>query len=242
MGSDPNGRADVEGRSHFLQQGAVGDRRTNDMRILIAEDDPVTARILEQLSRTWGYETMMVKDGPSSLEALQTSGGPQLALLDWMMPGLDGPEVCRRVREAGGSNYLILITAEDNRADIVAGLDAGADDYLVKPFDPAELRARIKAGVRILDLQTKLATQVAELEEALGNVRRLSGLLPICSYCKAIRDDSDYWHRVEEYMSEHSEVKFSHGICPKCLDTAYKEWGFKKPGIGNAEGSVRNEE
>ena len=199
------------------------------MRILIAEDDPVTARILEQLSRTWGYETMMVKDGPSSLEALLTSGGPQLALLDWMMPGLDGPEVCRRVREAGGSNYLILITAKDNRSDIVAGLDAGADDYLVKPFDPAELRARIKAGVRILDLQAKLAAHVAELEEALGNVRRLSGLLPICSYCHAIRDDSDYWHRVEEYMSEHSEVKFSHGICPKCLDTAYKEWGLEQP-------------
>jgi len=205
------------------------------MRILIAEDDPVTARILEQLSRTWGYETIMVKDGPSSLDALQASDGPQLALLDWMMPGLDGPEVCRRVRDAGGVNYLILITAKDNRSDIVAGLDAGADDYLVKPFDPAELRARIKAGVRILDLQAKLAAHVAELQEALGNVRRLSGLLPICSYCKAIRDDSDYWHRVEEYMSEHSEVKFSHGICPKCLDTAYKEWGLEKPGVSSAE-------
>jgi CheY-like chemotaxis protein len=205
------------------------------MRILIAEDDLVTARILEQLSRAWGYETTMVKDGPSSLEALQASGGPQLALLDWMMPGLDGPEVCRRVREAGGANYLILITAKDNRSDIVAGLDAGADDYLVKPFDPAELRARIKAGVRILDLQAKLAAHVAELEEALGNVRRLSGLLPICSYCKAIRDDSDYWHRVEEYMSERSEVQFSHGICPKCLETAYKEWGVEKPGTTSAE-------
>ena len=199
------------------------------MRILIAEDDPVTARILEQLSRAWGYETMMVKDGPASLEELRKSDGPQLALLDWMMPGLDGPEVCRRIREAGGTNYLILITAKDNRSDIVAGLDAGADDYLVKPFDPAELRARIKAGIRILDLQARLAAHVAELEEALGNVRRLSGLLPICSYCKAIRDDSDYWHRVDEYVTEHADVKFSHGICPKCLDATYKEWGMEKP-------------
>jgi len=198
------------------------------MRILIAEDDVVTARILDQLSRSWGFETTMVKDGPASLEELLKADGPQLALLDWMMPGLDGPEVCRKLRENGGTSYLILLTAKTHQADIVAGLDAGADDYLVKPFDPAELHARIKAGIRILDLQMRLAAHVQELEEALGNVRRLSGLLPICSYCKAIRDDSDYWHRVEEYMTEHSEVKFSHGICPKCLETAYKEWGLTK--------------
>jgi phosphoserine phosphatase RsbU/P len=195
------------------------------MRILIAEDDPVTARILEQLGRAWGYETMLVKEGPAALEELQKGGNPQLALLDWMMPGLDGPDVCRRVREAGGTSYLILLTAKTDRSDIVAGLDAGADDYLVKPFDPPELRARIKAGIRIIDLQTRLAAHVAELEEALGKVRRLNGLLPICSYCKAIRDDSDYWHRVEEYVTEHADVQFSHGICPKCLVTAHKEWG-----------------
>jgi len=198
------------------------------MRILIAEDDPVTARILTQLSQQWGYETELVKEGQASLDVLQSPAAPQLALLDWMMPGLDGPEVCRKVREAGGTNYLILLTAKTDQADIVAGLDAGADDYLVKPFDPAELHARIKAGIRILDLQAKLAAHVRELEEALGNVRRLNGLLPICSYCKAIRDDSDYWHRVEEYVTEHADVKFSHGICPKCLETAYKEWGLTK--------------
>ena len=198
------------------------------MRILIAEDDAVPARILDQLSRSWGYETQLVKDGPSSLDAMQAEGGPQLALLDWMMPGLDGPEVCRQLRENGRTPYLILLTAKTHQADIVAGLDAGADDYLVKPFDPAELHARIKAGIRIIDLQARLAAHVKKLEEALGNVRRLSGLLPICSYCKAIRDDSDYWHRVEEYMTEHSEVKFSHGICPKCLDHAYKEWGLTR--------------
>lgn len=197
------------------------------MRILIAEDDPVTARILDQLSQSWGYETHLVKEGRASLEALLSPGGPPLALLDWMMPGLDGPEVCRTVREAGGTSYLILLTAKTHQADIVAGLDAGADDYLVKPFDPAELHARIKAGIRILDLQAKLAAHVKELEEALGNVRRLTGLLPICSYCKAIRDDSDYWHRVEEYVTEHADVKFSHGICPKCLEGAYEEWGLK---------------
>jgi phosphoserine phosphatase RsbU/P len=194
------------------------------MRILIAEDDVVTARILQELNRSWGHETVLVKDGPSALALLQSADGPPLALLDWMMPGLDGPDVCRSVREAGGTKYLILLTSKTNRADVIAGLDAGADDYLVKPFDPEELRARVKAGVRIIDLQERLAAHVAELEAASANVRTLSGLIPICSYCKAIRDDSDYWHRVDEYVTEHSDAKFSHGICPACLDTAYKEW------------------
>jgi phosphoserine phosphatase RsbU/P len=198
------------------------------MRILIAEDDVVTSRILESLTQSWGYETAMVKDGPSALEALLRVAQPQVALIDWVMPGLDGPEVCRRLREGGSTSHLILLTAKTERRDIVAGLDAGADDYLVKPFDPEELRARLKAGTRIIDLQQRLAAHVAELQEALANVRRLSGLLPICSYCHAIRDDSDYWHRVEEYVTEHADVKFSHGICPKCLDAAYKEWGLTK--------------
>jgi sigma-B regulation protein RsbU (phosphoserine phosphatase) len=193
------------------------------MRILIAEDDVVTARILEQLSRSWGHEIVLVKDGQAALAALQAEDAPQLALLDWMMPGLDGPDICKRVRESGGNNHLILLTSKTERADIVAGLDAGADDYLVKPFDPQELRARVNAGTRIVDLQQRLAAKVTELEGALANVRRLNGLLPICSYCKAIRDDSDYWHRVEEYVTEHADVKFSHGICPKCLDAALEE-------------------
>ena len=193
------------------------------MRILIAEDDVVTAHILQKLLRSWEYETVTVKDGTAALEMLQSDQAPQLALMDWMMPGKDGPEICRLVREAGSTTYIILLTSRTERADVVAGLDAGADDYLVKPFDPEELRARVKAGIRILDLQQRLAGHVAELQQALANVRSLSGLLPICSYCKAIRDDSDYWHRVEEYVTEHADVKFSHGICPKCLDAAMRD-------------------
>jgi sigma-B regulation protein RsbU (phosphoserine phosphatase) len=138
-----------------------------------------------------------------------------------MMPGLSGPDVCRLVRDRqGDAPYLILLTSRGSRRDIVTGLDAGASDYLVKPFDTDELRARVRAGARIVELQSGLADKVAELESALGNVRRLHGLLPICAYCKAIRDDSDYWHRVEEYVAEHADVQFSHGICPKCLEAA----------------------
>jgi phosphoserine phosphatase RsbU/P len=193
------------------------------MRILIAEDDVVTAHILQKLLRSWEYDTVTVKDGLAAMETLRGEAPPELALLDWMMPGKDGPDVCRALRAENATTYIILLTSRTDRADVVAGLDAGADDYLIKPFDPQELRARLKAGIRIIDLQQSLAAHVAELQDALANVRRLNGLLPICSYCKAIRDDSDYWHRVEEYVTEHADVKFSHGICPKCLEKVLDE-------------------
>ena len=102
--------------------------------------------------------------------------------------------------------------------DVVKGLEAGADDYMIKPFDAEELRARVRVGFRVLDLQEKLTHRVDELEQALGQIKQLQGLLPICSYCKKIRDDGNYWQQVEEYIGSHSEVKFSHGICPACYE------------------------
>jgi sigma-B regulation protein RsbU (phosphoserine phosphatase) len=195
------------------------------MRILIAEDDRVTARLLTSLLAAWGYETDVAEDGEAALQMIADQRTPYLALLDWMLPGMDGPEVCRRARASGSTTpgYLILLTARSAQADLVEGLDAGADEYLVKPIEPGELRARLHAGTRILDLQARLANQVQELEAALGNIRKLSGLLPICAYCKSIRDDSHYWHRVEEYVGAHADVTFSHGICPKCLPRVTKE-------------------
>jgi len=195
------------------------------VRILIAEDDAVTRKLLEGLARSWGYDVAVSPDGASALESLESAITPQLALLDWMMPGLDGPEVCRavRLRPDVQPTYLILLTSKSDRADVVSGLEAGADDYLVKPFHPDELRARLNAGARIIDLQQRLAAEVAALQLALREVQQLSGLLPICSYCKSIRDDSNYWHRVEEYVSKRSTVQFSHGICPQCVETAMEQ-------------------
>jgi response regulator RpfG family c-di-GMP phosphodiesterase len=112
--------------------------------------------------------------------------------------------------------YLILVTARESSGDIVAGLDAGADDYVIKPFVAEELRARVAVGVRVLTLQERLAERVAELQAALLSVKQLRGLLPICSYCKRIRGDDQYWQQVEGYIAEHSDAQFSHGICPTC--------------------------
>jgi DNA-binding response OmpR family regulator len=194
------------------------------MRILIAEDDLVSQRMLEATLGRWGHEVVVTGDGDAAWEALQSEGAPRLAILDWMMPGLDGAEICRRVRAAGASPppYLILLTARGSQTDVVAGLNAGADDYVTKPFDRDELRARVQAGTRIVELQHELAGRVRELEDAMSRVKLLQGLLPICSYCKRVRKDEDYWQQVESYVSEHSEARFSHGICPPCYEKVVK--------------------
>ncbi|MBZ5556425.1 MAG: response regulator transcription factor [Acidobacteriia bacterium] len=188
------------------------------MHVLIAEDDRVTGEILARTLQRWNHETTVVGDGGKAWEYLRASTSPTLAILDWMMPEMDGPEVCRRVRaELPLANmYLLLVTAREGRSDVIVGLDAGADDYIIKPFDPEELRARISVGVRVLGLQQKLAERVAELQAALSNVKQLHGLLPICSYCKRIRGDDQYWQQVEGYIAQHSNAEFSHGICPAC--------------------------
>jgi len=189
------------------------------MHVLIAEDDRVTGEILARTLQRWNHETTLVGDGAQAWDYLRASTLPTLAILDWMMPEMDGPEVCRRARaELPLANmYLLLVTAREGRGDVIAGLDAGADDYIIKPFDPDELRARISVGVRVLGLQQKLAERVAELQAALSNVKTLHGLLPICSYCKRIRGDDQYWQQVEGYIAQHSNAEFSHGICPTCF-------------------------
>jgi phosphoserine phosphatase RsbU/P len=194
------------------------------MRILVAEDDPVSRRMLQTLLTKWGYDPVVTGDGSQALEVLDTKDGPSLAILDWMMPGMDGVEVCRRIRVATTREaiYILLLTARGTKEDIVAGLEAGADDYLAKPFDRNELRARLQVGVRMVGLQTSLADRVRQLEEALAKVKHLQGLIPICCYCKKIRGDQNYWQQVEAYVSAHSEARFSHGICPECLDTVVR--------------------
>lgn len=131
------------------------------MKILIAEDDPVSRRLLEVTLSKWGYEVTVCADGEAAWEALQQADAPQLVILDWMMPRMDGLQVCKKVRERGEHAadlyvYIILLTAKSQKADMVTGLEAGADDYLTKPFDAQELRLRLRAGRRILDLRDEL--------------------------------------------------------------------------------------
>lgn len=140
------------------------------MKILIAEDDPVSSRILATTLTKWGHEVVCTDNGFAALSELQKDDVPHLAILDWMMPGLEGPGVCRRIRGESktSSTYIILLTALAAKEQMVSGLDSGADDYLTKPFDRNELRVRLKAGERIVELQSSLVQRVKQLEEAIG--------------------------------------------------------------------------
>ncbi|MBI4476640.1 MAG: response regulator transcription factor [Acidobacteria bacterium] len=196
------------------------------MKILVAEDDAICRRLLEGTLRGWGYQAVACVDGERALDELMKPEAPSVAILDWMMPGLDGVDVCRRVRAEKAFKtppYLIMLTANNRHEDIVAGLDAGADDYMVKPFNVDELRARVQCGVRVVSLQKALADRIQELEEAMSRVKRLQGLLPICAYCKRIRDGRNYWNQVDQYIGEHADVQFSHGVCPECSSALDEE-------------------
>ena len=197
---------------------------TGSNRVLIAEDGRATAILLEELVAQWGYEAIVVDDGIKALDVLQRPTGPRLAILDWEMPGLDGPDVCRVLRREGSRYlYLILLTAKAHPDDIVAGLEAGADDFINKPFQRNELRCRLRTGQRIIELESGLAQKVAELEKALCRVDTLEGFIPICMHCKRIRDTDQLWHQVERYIEQNSTARFSHGICDECMAERYPE-------------------
>jgi len=199
------------------------------MKILIAEDEKISRRILEMTLIKANHDVIAVEDGVIALESIQKEA-PDMLITDWMMPDLDGVELCRRVRALNLPSYvyIILLTALTQRGNIIQGLDAGADDYITKPFERTELLARVRAGERVIHLERSLRQKNSELSEALANVKQLKGLLPICMFCKKIRNDENYWQKVEEYLVEHTEADFSHSICPECLQKHYSQYVGKK--------------
>jgi phosphoserine phosphatase RsbU/P len=206
------------------------------MQILIAEDDPVSRRMLQLTLKNWDYEVVVTENGIDALKVFETEGAPTLAILDVMMPGMDGMEVCRRVRQTERQNppFIILLTAKDRKEDVIDGIQAGANDYLTKPFNREELRVRLEVGAKMVELQQQLSERVKELEIALTQINQLQGILPICSYCKNIRDDKNYWQKVEGYIAEHSDAQFSHSICPDCYESVIQPQLDKRRESGKA--------
>jgi DNA-binding response OmpR family regulator len=196
------------------------------MRILIAEDEAVTRRLLEGYLTKWGYEVISAANGNEAWDHLKAPDPPRLVVLDWMMPGMDGIELCRRIRhlEKGSLMYIILFTSRDKKEDIVMGFDAGADDFITKNFDKDDLRARLKVGERIVQLQFSLEKRVLELEKAMSHIKTLQGILPICMHCHKIRDDQEVWQRLEEYITGNTDAMPSHSLCPECLEKYYPKY------------------
>jgi len=188
------------------------------MRVLIAEDDPVSRRALEATLVKWGYDVVTCVDGLEAWQVLQSAESPQLAILDWMMPGMDGAQICRQVRQRRNVPYvyLVMLTAKSHREDVLLGLEAGADDYLIKPFDSLELKGRLRSGRRILDLQAELITTQESLRfqathDPLTGLWNRSGILSILkrelaradrvgSYLSVIMVDLDHFKEINDTL------------------------------------------
>ncbi|MEN9401596.1 MAG: Response regulator MprA [Verrucomicrobiota bacterium] len=173
------------------------------MKILIVEDDAIAGAVLEASLKALGHEVELVVNGTDGWNRFRGETR-RLVISDWKMPGLDGLELCRRIRERGGDyTYFILLSNLANSAEnLDQAMAAGADDFLSKPVKTSELKARLHVAERILNY----ATQVRQLQE----------IIPICGYCRKMRDDKNYWSQVEEYISKQTGSEFSHGVCPDC--------------------------
>ena len=217
LGNAPKEQA---GSLHYRARQVLSMAHTAEATsILIADHDKAELQGVNVLLKQWGYQTVIADDGVRAWQILSSEQTPPVAILPWQMPGLSGAAICRKLREIPNPTppYVILLTASQERGFLVEGLEAGADDYIVKPFDEGELRARIRAGLRMVEMRLNLFSRVKELEKLLGKVNRLQGLLPMCAWCRKIRNDKSYWQNLEHYLLENSEARFTHGICPDCL-------------------------
>ncbi len=196
------------------------------MKILLAEDDTTTRMMLHGLLTKWGYQVVAVEDGARAWAELQKPESPQIAIIDWQMPVISGVEVCQRIRNLKRSNpiYAFLLTGRDKKGDIIQGLSSGANDYITKPFNDGELKARIQVAKRMVQIQATLNEKILELENAFTHIKTLQGIIPICMHCHKIRNDDEAWERLESYISENSEAEFSHSICPHCFKEHYPEY------------------
>ncbi|TKB08123.1 response regulator transcription factor [Desulforhopalus sp. IMCC35007] len=189
------------------------------MKILIAEDEFTTRMMVQVCLENWGYTVTSVTNGEEAWLKLQNADAPQIAILDWEMPELDGIEVCRRVKEMDLENppYVILLTGRDSNTDIVRGFDAGADDYMTKPFNDNELQARVRVAERLVRTQTSLASTVYELKEALNQLEMLETEINVCSQCQSVFSPYDGdWHSMEEIINQGADPRFIVSTCPGC--------------------------
>jgi sigma-B regulation protein RsbU (phosphoserine phosphatase) len=213
------------------------------MKILIADDDNLTRIALRKLLDKWGYEVVQAQDGREAWESLCEKDPPRIAILDWMMPGLEGVKICQQLKQEKDFPfiYTMLLSVRREKEDIVNALDSGAHDFLSKPVHAGELRSRIAVGVRLVEaeddirmknkelagINDQLNQTNTELQRALKEIKTLQGIFPICMHCKKFKlenrdaTDPNSWVTMEEYIGNRTEAEFSHGICPICAEELY---------------------
>ena len=175
------------------------------MKVLIAEDELIASRVLEAALRKLGHEPLLAENGEIAWQILQTEP-VRVVVSDWQMPGLDGLQLCRKIRASAGDYvYFMLLTQQAaTENNLREATEAGVDDFLGKPVDTGQLWMRLRVAERILGFTTE--------------VRQLESFLPICGYCKNVRDDKNYWQQIEKYIGSRTGTNFSHGVCPDCLE------------------------
>ncbi len=198
------------------------------MKVLIAEDNLFSRRMLKTILQSAGYTVVEAADGSEAWNEILKEDAPRLLILDWMMPGISGLDLCRQItlKEKGQAvpSYIIMVTSKTDMEDVVLGLQSGAQDYITKPFDNEELKARIAIGKRILELQLALAERIPTPSTDGPRKNPTGDVLPICSVCKKIRNTQDVWCDIEDYMKDQFGVNFSHSLCPGCLEKHYDKY------------------
>ena len=176
------------------------------MKVLVADDDPIAVAVIEAALRKRGHECLTVTDGQAAWERWHEQP-VRVVVSDWLMPGLDGLELCRRIRQHPGdyTYFILLSNVSASGGNLEQAAEAGVDDFLNKPVNPQELWLRLRVAERILDFANK--------------VQQLESFIPICSYCKKVRDDKNYWSQIEAYINSRTGSRFSHGVCPSCYDS-----------------------
>ncbi len=192
--------------------------------VLVIDDIAKNLEVIGNILSLENYQISVAVDGQKAWNILQRIS-PDCILLDIMMPTVDGYTLCRRIKtlEDKKDIPIIFVTAKTSSEDLAKGFEVGGVDYITKPFSAVELIARVRTHISLYRAKKRNDFLIEELRLALSQVKKLSGMLPICSSCKKIRDDEGYWNQVEAYISAHSDVRFSHGICPTCLQKHYPE-------------------
>jgi len=210
-------------------------QKTGEEVIVVVDDMKDNLHFLVDTLKAEGYRVRPALSGAAALTIIENET-PDMILLDIMMPVMDGYEVCSKIRERRENRNIpiIFLSALDDTADKVRAFHAGGIDYITKPFMAEEVLARIGAHLAIKRLQTELMTQNArlkalnqELQEALGEIKVLKGILPMCANCRKIRDEKGHWASLEIYIRTHTDTNFSHGLCPECAEKLYPDWVTK---------------
>ncbi len=198
--------------------------------VLYVEDEPLTRAVFARILERKVSNLYQAENGEEGLELFKMHR-PDIVISDVRMPVMDGIEMSRRIKTLESNSKIILTTAHSDASVLLNSIDAGIDKYILKPVDVEILFSALESCAENIMLERKIQEQarekdelIARLQDALDNIKRLSGLLPICSSCKKIRDDKGYWNQIERYIAEHSEAEFSHGICPECVKKLYPQY------------------